>query len=68
MSGADSYEVEQREPDGGGEWRGTDCGGVDPGSVVEGEECVAGGLEPGTDYLFRVRAVPADTDQHRESA
>ena len=68
MSGAGSYEVQQREPDGDNEWRNADCEGVEPGNLVEGEECVAGGLEAGTDYDFRVRAVPTDTDQHRESA
>ncbi|MYC48684.1 MAG: fibronectin type III domain-containing protein [Synechococcus sp. SB0662_bin_14] len=68
VSGAGSYEVEQREPDGDNEWGGADCEGADPGHLVEGEGCVAGGLDSGTNYDFRVRAVPADTDRHRESA
>ena len=68
VSGAGSYEVEQREPDGDNEWRGGDCEGADPGNLVEGEECVATGLEAGTEYDFRVRAVPADTGRYRESA
>ena len=29
-------------------------------NVVEDEECVASGLDEGTDYDFRVRAIPAD--------
>ena len=68
VSGAGSYEVEQRAPDGGGEWGSAHCEGADPTNRVEGEECVAGGLEAGTDYDFRVRAVPSDKSQHRESA
>ena len=68
VSGAGSYEVEQREPDSDNEWGGADCEDADPGNLVEGEECIASGLEADTDYLFRVRAVPADTDQHRESS
>ena len=68
VSGAGSYEVEQRGPDGDSEWGATTCEGADPSNLVEGEECVAGGLEADTDYEFRVRAVPADTGEHRESA
>ena len=67
-SGAGSYEVEQRGPDGDNEWGSADCEDADPSNLVESEECVASGLEAGTDYLFRVRAVPADTSRHRESA
>ena len=55
---ADSYEVEQREP--GDDWDDASCGGGD--NVVEDEECVASDLDSGTDYDFRVRAVPADDD------
>ena len=68
VSGAGSYEVEQREPDGDNEWGGADCEGADPSHRTESEECVAGGLDSGTNYDFRVRAVPSDTDRHRESA
>lgn len=55
---ADAYEVGQREP--GGSWGDASCGGAD--NVVQDEECVASGLSEGTDYDFRVRAVPADDD------
>ena len=55
---ADSYEVEQREPGDG--WEDASCGGGD--NAVEDEECVASGLDEGTDYDFRVRAIPADDD------
>ncbi len=68
VSGAGSYEVEQREPDGDNEWGGADCEGADPSNLVESEECVASGLEAGTDHDFRVRAIPSDTDRYRESA
>ena len=68
VSGAGSYEVEQREPDGDNEWGGADCEGADPSHGVEREECIAGGLDPGTNYDFRVRAIPSDTDRHRASA
>ena len=62
---ADSYEVGQREP--GGSWGDASCGGAD--NVVEDEECVASGLNEGTDYDFRVRAVQADDDDaHTPSA
>ena len=55
---ADSYEVEQRAP--GDDWDDASCGGGD--NVVEDGECVASDLDSGTDYDFRVRAVPADDD------
>ena len=55
---ADTYEVEQREP--GGDWGDASCDGG--GNVVDDEECVASDLDEGTDYDFRVRAVPADDD------
>ena len=60
---ADSYEVGQREP--GGSWGDASCGGAD--NVVEDEECVASGLKEGTDYDFRVRAIPSDTDRYSTS-
>lgn len=68
VSGAGSYEVEQREPDGDNEWGGADCEGADPSHRVESEECVASGLVSGANYDFRVRAIPSDTDRYRESA
>ena len=60
---ADSYEVGQREP--GETWDDASCGGE--GNVVEDEECVASGLTEGTDYDFRVKAIPGDTDRYEES-
>ena len=57
---ADTYEVEQREP--GADWSDANCGADDADNVVDDEECVASGLDSGTDYDFRVRAVPADDD------
>ena len=57
---ADFYEVEFRE-DGETAWDPADCG--DTGSnEVEDTECIAGGLDAGTDYEFQVRAIPADDD------
>ena len=35
--------------------------------MVEDEECVASGLNEGTDYDFRVRAIPSDTDRYLTS-
>ena len=61
---AGSYEVEQREP--GDDWGDANCGA--DGNVVEDEECEASGLAAGTDYDFRVRAVPSDTDRYETSA
>ena len=58
---ADTYEVEQREP--GGDWSDASCGTADGDNVVDEEECVASGLDEGTDYDFRVRGVPADDDE-----
>ena len=60
---ADSYEVGQREP--GGDWGAASCQGGD--NVVDDEECVASDLTAGTDYDFRVRAVPSDTDKYETS-
>ena len=60
---ADSYEVEQREP--GEAWEDASCGG--DGNEVDDEECVASGLTAGTDYDFRVRAIPSDTDRYSTS-
>ena len=62
---ADSYEVEERAD--GGSWGAASCGGG--GNVVEDTECVASGLDSGTEYDFRVRALPAASDTaHEESA
>lgn len=57
---ADSYEVEQREPRGA--WSDASCGSATGDNLVDDEECVASGLDEGTDYDFRVRAIPADDD------
>ena len=62
---AGSYEVQQRLPP-DGNWGDADCGG--DGNEVEDEECVVSGLASGTDYDFRVRAVPSDTDRYETSA
>ena len=56
---ADHYEVEQRE-DGASSWDDASCGGDD--NEVDDTECIAGGLDEGTDYEFRVRAIPASDD------
>ncbi len=61
---ADTYEVQQRIA--GGAWTDADCG--DDNSVDE-NECEATGLSGGTEYAFRVRAVPdADDDSLTNSA
>ena len=46
--------------DGASSWSDATCG--DGGNEVEDTTCVAGGLDEGTDYEFRVRAIPADDD------
>ena len=56
---ADSYEVEERE-DGASSWSDASCGGDD--NEVEDPECIAAGLDEGTDYEFRVRGIPAADD------
>ena len=57
---ADYYEVQQRE-DGASSWSDASCGdGGD--NEVDDTECIASGLDEGTDYEFRVRAIPADDD------
>ena len=61
VANAETYEVEQREP--GDDWSDAACGADDADNVVDEEECVASGLEEGTDYDFRVRGVPADDDE-----
>ena len=61
VANAETYEVEQREP--GDDWSDAACGAEDADNEVEDEECVASGLDEGTDYDFRVRGVPADDDE-----
>ena len=58
---AESYEVEQRVDGAGGRWGDADCGGTGS-NEVDGTSCVASGLDEGTDYEFRVRALPASDD------
>ena len=58
---ADHYEVEQ-QVDGASGWGNASCGGEDEDNEVDDEECVASGLDLGTDYNFRVRAIPASGD------
>ena len=58
---AASYLAEQRT--GGGSWTDASCGGSD--NEVDETECVATGLSPGIEYDFRVRAVPASSDDTR---
>ena len=61
VANAETYEVEQREP--GDDWSDASCGSATADNEVEDEECVASGLDEGTDYDFRVRGVPADDDE-----
>ena len=58
---AEAYEVQQQAA-GAGSWSSASCSGAD--NQVTVTECVASGLDRGTAYGFRVRAVPdaADTD------
>ncbi len=64
---ADTYEVRQREP--GGAWSDASCGSATADNEVADEECVASGLDSGTDYDFGVRALPANNDRaHNASA
>ena len=63
---AETYEVEQRVA--GGDWTDASCGAGDD-NFVETTQCTATGLTAGTDYEFRVRAVPAtDSDKYKASA
>ena len=61
VTDAEAYEVQQQAA-GAGSWSSANCGNA--GNQVTATECVASGLESGTEYGFRVRAVPdsADTD------
>ena len=61
VDNADNYEVEQRLAGAGGNWGDVNCDG-DGSNVVEDTSCVATGLDEGTDYEFRVRALPASDD------
>lgn len=62
-----TYEVQQRVGS-SGNWGDATCDEDD--NEVEESECTATGLESGTEYQFRVRAVPVDDDDDlfRESA
>ena len=56
---AEKYEVEQRVA--GGSWEAADCDG--DGSEVADTQCVATGLDRGTEYNFRVAAIPDSDDE-----
>ena len=62
VESAASYEVEQRVA--GGSWVAADCGGGS--AVVQETECQAAGLARGTEYSFRVYAVPDSSDTTRQ--
>ena len=59
VTDAEAYEVEQQAA-GAGSWSSASCGGA--GNQVTVTECVASGLDSGTAYGFRVRAVPDAAD------
>ena len=61
VTDAEAYDVQQQAA-GDASWSSASCGGA--GNRVTATECVASGLDSGTAYGFRVRAVPdsADTD------
>ena len=59
VSNAGTYEVQQVGPGEDAEWGAASCDGGR--NVVDDTECVASGLTAGTDYDFRVRAIPSDT-------
>ena len=63
VDAADTYEVAQRA--GGGDWTAAACG--DSG-VVSTNECIATGLTSGTAYDFRVRALPASSDDTKATS
>ena len=64
---AETYAVRQRES--GGAWANASCGSATADNIVDETECVASGLDEGTDYDFQVRAIPADDDDaHLASA
>ena len=59
VTDADAYEVEQRAA--GGSWVDATCRDTNDNEPAE-SECVATGLTAGTEYAFRVRAIPADDE------
>ena len=63
VAGAETYEVEFREA-GASSWDDADCG--DGSNEVDGTTCVVSGLDEGTDYEFRVRAIPEDDTAHAD--
>ena len=65
VSNAGTYEVQQVGPGEDADWGAASCDGGS--NVVDDTECVASGLTAGTDYDFRVRAIPSDTVQYSTS-
>ncbi len=61
VEGAELYEVQQIAA--GGSWADARCD--DGNHQVDDTSCEAGGLTSGSDYRFRVRAVPASSDETR---
>lgn len=60
VTNAETYLVQQRVGS-SGNWVNATCDESDDNEVDE-SECTATGLESGTEYQFRVRAVPVDND------
>lgn len=60
VTNAETYEVQQRAGS-SGNWASATCEESDDNEVDE-SECTATGLDRGTEYQFRVRAVPVDDD------
>lgn len=60
VTNAETYEVQQRVGS-SGSWGNATCDESDD-NEVEDSECTVTGLESGTAYQFRVRAVPVDDD------
>ena len=56
---AESYEVDYRVAGAGGNWNDADCG---EDGVVGDIQCVVTDLDEGTEYEFRVRAIPDEDD------
>ncbi len=66
VDGADHYEVEQ-QVDGTSSWAESSCGGADEDNEVDDASCVASDLDSGTDYGFRIRAIPASSNAAKKT-